>query len=161
MSQIIVGIGEYAVSNKPGDILKTIALGSCVAVICISLKRKAAGILHLSLPDHNINEDLYKSRPGSFADTGIPLLFNEMRKLGCLIPNDLIIKLAGGANVLNQDYNFDIGKKNLLATRKILWEHKLGAIGEDVGGSISRNVTIDVETGKVVISNSLLGKWEI
>ena len=161
MSQIIVGIGDYAVSNTPGDTIKTMALGSCVGIIALSPKYKAVGLLHVSLPDHTINEELYIKRPATFADTGIPLLLESMSKFGCKIPRDIVIKLAGGAEIVSQKYNFDIGKRNILAVKKILWQNRLGAIKEDLGGNISRNVTIEVDTGRVILSNPTLGKWEL
>ncbi len=50
MSDIIIGIGEIAVSNKPGDIIKTYALGSCVAVIMYDKEHKKIAPLYTQTP---------------------------------------------------------------------------------------------------------------
>ena len=56
---------------------------------------------------------------------------------------------------------FNIGKRNVLAIRKMLWRYRLGAIAEDVEGGISRSVTIDLGTGKVTISSPGRGDWKL
>lgn len=152
MSNIIVGVGGLAASNKPGDTLKTIALGSCVGVIALAPLQRAVGLLHVALPESNINSSLASSKPGYFADTGIPLLLQKMGSLGCL-PGQMVVKIAGGANIMDPNLNFNIGKRNLLAVKKMLWRYNLGPIAEDVGDNISRTVTVSVDTGRVFISS--------
>ena len=39
MAMHIVGVGEWAVSKDPADIIKTFALGSCVAAMIFGPKR--------------------------------------------------------------------------------------------------------------------------
>jgi len=48
---LIIGIGEYVVSNKKEDTIKTYALASCVAVIIYSSSKKVSGMVHISLPE--------------------------------------------------------------------------------------------------------------
>lgn len=161
MGVIYVGVGEYAVSNKPGDVIKTMALGSCVGVIFLSPELKTAALLHVALPDSTINKKKSEDLPGMFADTGIEALLKDIRKYGYNGNGNLMIKLAGGAAIMDPNNTFNIGKRNLLAVRKILWKYRLGAIAEDVEGSISRTVTIMLDTGKVVISSPGRGEWEL
>lgn len=160
MGIVVVGVGELNTSNSLQDTIKTYALGSCVGVIITAPRLKAAGLLHVALPDSNINLGMAYQHPGMFADTGIPFLLREMAKYGCG-RNDFIIKLAGGASILDTSQFFEVGKRNLLAVKKILWKYKLGAISEDVGKEISRTVTINVESGKVILSSPGRGDWQI
>lgn len=160
MSVIYVGVGEYAVSKNPGDTIKTMALGSCVGVIFLAPAIKAAGLLHIALPDSSINQKRVEERPGMFADTGIPLILRDLTKLG-YVGGGMIVKLAGGAAIMDPNNTFNIGKRNLLAVKKILWKYKLGAIAEDVEGAISRTVSIELDTGKVLISSPGRGEWEL
>ena len=95
MSVIYVGVGEYAVSKTPGDIIKTMALGSCVGVIILDPIKNAVGLLHVALPDSSINKRRVDERPGMFADTGIPKLLHQMAGLGCNGDSKMIVKLAG------------------------------------------------------------------
>ena len=150
MNQINVGIGEFAVSNNSSDVIKTFALGSCVAVIAYDKICKVAGLLHVALPESKINLNKSKQLPGYFADTGLPILMTEMKKKGANL-RKIWIKLIGGANVIKGNFSFDIGKRNSLAIKKILWRYSLGIIKEEIGGKISRTVDIDVKTGRVSI----------
>jgi chemotaxis protein CheD len=161
MNHIYVGIGEYAVSKNPGHSIKTMALGSCVGVMVIDKKNGGVGLLHVALPDSSINKKRAENKPGSFADTGIPALLKAMRRVGWDGKSRLIVKLAGGASIMDPNNTFNIGKRNILAVKKILWAYKLGAIAEDLAGSISRTVSVEVSTGKVVISSPGRGQWEL
>jgi len=158
---IYVGVGEYATSVTPGEIVKTLALGSCVAVVMLNSKNKSVGLVHIALPESSINKKRAKEKPGMFVDTGIPDLLEEMKKLGYDGSSGLIIKLAGGASIMDPNETFKIGKRNVLAIRKTLWRFRLGTIAEDVGGNISRSVAIDMDTGKVIISSPGRGEWEL
>lgn len=159
MKNIYVGVGEYATSKSPEKVIKTLALGSCVAVVLLDPAHRAVGLLHVALPDSTINKERALERPGMFADTGIARILDEMKKYGYNGKSQMTVKLAGGANVLDPNNTFNIGKRNILAVRKILWQYRLGAIVEDVGGSISRSVAIDISTGKVTISSPGRQDW--
>ncbi len=161
MGYLYVGIGEFAVSRDPSQILKTMALGSCVGVMIQDPKNGGAGLLHVALPDSSINQKRAQDKPGSFADTGIPALLKEMSKVGYDGKSRLIVKLAGGASIMDPNNTFNIGKRNILAVKKILWGYRLGAIAEDVGGAISRSVSVEIQTGRVTISSPGRGQWDL
>ncbi len=162
MSNIIIGIGDLGASKGQDDILKTFALGSCVAVILLDPKQRAAGMVHIALPEAKINPAKAQERPGYFADTGIPALLREMKKLGCQ-PNarGLMVKLAGGAKVMDPNDTFNIGKRNILAAKKALWAFGLGPVAEDVGGNFSRTVAISLATGDVILSSPGRPNWKL
>lgn len=153
MKQTNVGIGELAVSKNPEEKLKTFGLGSCVAVIVLDPKIRSVGLMHVALPESSINPEKAQKQPGYFADTGIPHLLGEMCKLGSNPKGvGLIFKLVGGAQVMDPNQRFNIGKRNVLAIKKILWKHSLAVVAEEVGGNISRTVDVDAGTGRVTIS---------
>jgi len=161
MSTVLVGIGEYAVSNRPGDVVKTMALGSCVAILVYSPKYLVAGMAHVALPDSSIGSDRARNLPAYFADTAVPALFNKFKEFGISKNSDILIKLAGGASIMDPNGTFNIGKRNVLAVRKILWKYRLGARKEDVGKDYSRTVSIAVDTGGVTISSPRKGEWNL
>lgn len=161
MGNLILGVGDYGAINKQGDVIKTFALGSCVAVILLDPKTKTIGMAHVALPDSKISPERVKERPGYFADTGIPVLIERMKSLGVGKARGLIVKLAGGACVMDPNSTFNIGKRNILAIRKCLWKYGMGAVAEDVGGNISRTVSVSVDTGKVVIASLGKDNWSI
>ena len=150
MSTLYAGIGELVVSRDPQVELKTMALGSCVGVIVMDPATRSAGLLHVALPESSINPERARRTPGSFADTGVPALLDAMRKLGWT-GGRLVVKLAGGASILDPNNTFNIGKRNLLAVRKALWEHRLAPLAEETGDTVSRTVVVSLATGKVRI----------
>jgi chemotaxis protein CheD len=163
MKIAVVGIGEMEVSDQAENLLRTFALGSCIGVVMLAPylnKRFVAGLLHVALPDSSINRLLALERPGYFADTGIPILIEKMLAYG-LRDKDLIVKIAGGANIMDPDNRFKIGTKNVLAVKKLLQGYGLQPVVEDVGGSISRTVTVAVNSGRVLVTSPGSGKWEL
>ena len=162
MAKTIVGIGGLAATKIPGNSIRTLALGSCIAIVLLHPRTRTVGMVHIALPDSSTNRKKSEIKPGSFVDTGLPALFKEMEKNGC--DNNIKsfrIKIAGGASVLDPNNVFNIGKNNLVAAKKYLWSYGTGVVSEDTGGNISRNVEVEVDTGKVIISSAGRGSWEI
>ncbi|MBI5544576.1 MAG: chemotaxis protein CheD [Deltaproteobacteria bacterium] len=157
-----VGIGGIGVVRGPEDVLKTMALGSCVAIMLLDPVRRIVGMDHVALPDSSIDPAQARERPGHFADTGLPALLAEMGKAGFVGDGrSLIVKLAGGAAVIEAGASFDIGRRNVLAIKKLLWARRMGAVAEDIGGNISRTVEVSVSEGRVHIHSPGRGSWEI
>jgi len=148
-----VGIGDIIVSSKPGEVVKTFALGSCVAMMMYDTNSKIAGMIHIAHPASKISPEKAATLPGYFADTGIPILIKKMQSKGAK-KSSTWIKLAGGANVVENITVFDIGRQNILQIKKLLWQRGLGAIKEDIGGKISRTVSLEVDTGEIKIQNN-------
>jgi chemotaxis protein CheD len=151
---MVLGIGDYGATSNPEQVIKTLGLGSCVAVICADPAAKIAAMIHVALPDSSASPDRRDEKPGYFADTGIPALFDSLRQVGWNErEGKLTIKLAGGATIMDPNGTFNIGKRNLLAIKKILWNAGFGPIAEDVGGNISRTVAVSAETGAVLVTS--------
>ncbi len=152
-----------AVSGTPGDILKTFALGSCIGVTIVDPQTGATGLLHLVLPDSKTNPERGKSQPAYFADTGILALVQGLEALGAKRSRRWVVKVAGGAKVLANVTSeaLEIGKRNILATKKNLWKVGLAAVGEDVGDTYSRTVTVNVGNPEIMVSNPARGDRKI
>jgi chemotaxis protein CheD len=162
MGQVILGVGDYGASDSQSDAVKTFALGSCVSVILLDPKTRTVGMAHVALPDSSINKVKAVEKPGYFADTAIPALLNEMVKFGCHKKGKgMVVKLCGGANVMDTNDTFQIGKRNALAIKKILWAYGMGAVSEDLGKNFSRTVSISVETGQVTLSSPGRPDWQL
>ena len=151
MSRRDVGIGDLIVTGADDEI-KTYALGSCVALVVWDKIKKTGGMIHIALPEGQINPEKARERPGYFADTGLPVLFNELKKAGAN-RNSCWVKLIGGASILDENNTFDIGRRNALAVKKYLWKIGLALTSEDIGGTISRTVSLVVGTGELVVAN--------
>ena len=162
MRVMTLGVGDLGAAKDPGIVVRTHALGSCVAVLLLDPKTRSVGMVHIALPESKINNVKAQEKPGYFADTGVPALIKEMGRIGCKgNGKGMIVKLVGGAKIMDPNNTFNIGKRNVLAIKKILWSLKMGVVAEDVGGSISRTVTLGVDTGRVVISSSGRNDWSV
>ena len=161
--KLMLGVGCYGATVAEGGTIKTMALGSCIAVMILDRATRCIAMVHVALPDSAVSPDRAKQLPGYFADTGIPVLLKEIQRVAGTIsrPSDLIVKLAGGANVTDPNNTFNIGKRNALAIKKILWQHGMGPIAEDLGGFHSRTVTLYRDTGKIILSCPGKPDWQI
>ncbi len=146
----IVGMGEYVVTDREEDILRTFALASCVAVTVYSPRKKAAGMIHVVLPSP-LNSNDERDRPGYFARTGIPLLISRMcRDYGCR-KEELRIQLYGGADSVTIHDVYKVGKKNIDAVTSTLQEMGLPVTKADLRGNESRSLMMEVKTGSVEV----------
>jgi chemotaxis protein CheD len=162
MGLIVLGVGDYGATGNQEDTVKTYALGSCVGVMMLDTKAQVAGMIHVALPDSSINLKKAKENPGYFADTGIPKLMEELKKCGSRDNGrGLVVKMAGGANILDPNDTFSIGKRNVLAVKKILWGLGMGVVAEDIGGNFSRTVSLELTSGTVAINSPGRGTWII
>lgn len=148
MTPRVISIGDCCVSADTEDKLVTHALGSCIAILIHDPVAKIAGLLHFMLPESSLDPEKAGKRPFIFADTGIPRLFQDAYQLGAVKPR-LTVVAAGGAQMLDANGTFNIGKRNHLAMRKIFWKAGVIVHREEVGGTISRTVSIEVETGRI------------
>lgn len=156
----VVGVADMAISNKPEEILITYSLGSCIAVVIYDPHVKTGGMLHYMLPESSMDAEKARKNPSMFADSGISMLFRQSYQLGTKKEN-LIVKAVGGAQILDENGVFNIGKRNYLAMRKIFWRNNVMVAAEHVGGSVNRTVRLEMSTGRVFVKVSGLGEIEL
>ncbi len=147
-TKIVVGVGEVGVSNNPGALLTTYALGSCLGVTIFDPVTRTGGLLHTMLPDSSINLTKARQQPGMFMDTGLPALFRAAYGLKA-DKHRVQICVAGGAQVMDQGAVFNIGQRNYAAFAAIIREHGLKLQAEHVGGLVSRTMTLNLANGEV------------
>lgn len=148
MRSLVVGISDCKISWDSEDLLITYALGSCIAVILYDPVVKVGGMLHYMLPDSTIDRNKAQQNPFMFADTGIARLIEAVRARGAQ-PGRMVVRLAGGAQVMDTQGTFQIGKRNYLAARKILWKAGVLIASEAVGGEVSRTTRLEISTGRM------------
>ena len=148
-----VGISEIKVSDQPEDILITYSLGSCIGVTMHDPVAGVGGMIHYMLPTSKNSPEKAKERPGMFADTGVPLLVKTLYKSGATKSN-LIVKVAGGAQLMDPNKIFNIGERNFLILRKLLWKNNVLIKAKDVGGMISRTMRLEISSGQVTVKTS-------
>jgi chemotaxis protein CheD len=147
--RVVIGIGEHAIAGAESQIV-THALGSCVAVCLWDPETKVGAMLHFLLPESRVNPERAKKQPGTFADTGIPLLIQQATERG-LNKKRCRAHLFGGAAVGVQG-GLDVGKRNSLAARRLLWQHGIFISSETLGGTEPRTVNFSVADGHFQVS---------
>ncbi|HVP11501.1 MAG TPA: chemotaxis protein CheD [Phycisphaerae bacterium] len=146
----VVDIADFKVSANPADLLVTYSLGSCIGVTVWDTEARVGGMIHFMLPESNLSPAKAKTNPAMFADTGVPMLFRAAYELGA-VKKRMIVKVAGGSQLLDDKGTFNIGKRNYVMLRKIFWKNGILIEAEDVGGSISRTMRLEVGSGRVTL----------
>jgi len=153
MNELIVGISDLKVSKNPLDVLVTYALGSCIAIAVYDPKVKVGGLLHFMLPDSALDANKAKAMPAMFADTGITSLFKSCYAVGAE-KKRMIVKVAGGASILDDTNYFRIGQKNITAMRKIFWRNNVLIDAEDTGDNFNRTIRLELASGRCILKSS-------
>ncbi len=150
-----VGVADMKVSAKKEDLIITHALGSCLGVTVHDPVACVGGLLHVMLPLSTIDPAKAGRNPFMFVDTGFPRLLIECFKDGAQ-KKRLEVRVAGGANshLREEDDFFQIGKRNLIILRKLLWKNGILLKTYDVGGTHSRTMSLEISTGKVTIKSN-------
>jgi chemotaxis protein CheD len=154
----IVQVGDMKV-GKEGDMIVTHALGSCLGLMVYDSEARVGGLLHAMLPLSKINPEKAKANPFMFVDTGVPFLFKALYKMGGE-KKRMTVKAAGCGSPMGDSEIFKIGQRNYTVLKKILWKNKVLLSADDVGGTHSRTVHLDVRTGQTVIKNGQR-EWEL
>ncbi len=156
----IVGVADMKVSNNPGESIVTYSLGSCIGLVIYDPAVKVGGMLHYMLPDSSIDRQKAAARPYMFADSGIPRLFKTAYQLGAA-KQRMRVYVAGGAEILDQQGFFNIGKRNYMALKKMFFKNKVMITSQDVGGNVNRTVRIEIATGDIYVKTSGSGEVKI
>jgi chemotaxis protein CheD len=119
-------------------------------------------MVHIMLPDSRESKNIPK--PGKFADTAVPLLLDELSKLG-VNKGQLRAKMAGGAQMFampgKDSAIFAVGARNIEATMKMLSVEGIRLIASDTGGSKGRSVEFDSDTMKFIVKTLGSGTKEL
>ena len=143
---INVGVARIEISSNPA-VLRTI-LGSCVGVCIYDRMKKVGGLAHILLP--NWVKDGVKEK---YADTAIPMLVNQLLKMGCT-REFMSAKIAGGASMFRFQANLtlgQIGERNVEKVHQLLRELRIDVVFEHTRGSFGRSFEFDVATGFIKV----------
>jgi chemotaxis protein CheD len=151
MEPIRVRLADYAVAS--GDaVISTLGLGSCIAIAVYDAQARVGGLAHVLLPSESMSRD--RSNRAKFPATAVPLLLDEMRRLGAEGP--FTGKLAGGASMFGALLpvgGMNMGQRNIEAARRALIDAQIAIVGQDVGGDYGRSVFLHVSDGRLVIKS--------
>ena len=153
VGDVVVGMADLRLSADPAERLVTYALGSCLGITLWDPVARVGGMLHVMLPLSSIDAEKAAHNPAMFVDTGVPALFRRSYELGAR-KERLVVRVAGGAHsgATEDDDPFQIGKRNFLTLRKLLWKNNVLVHAHDVGGwQTSRTMRLDLASGEVTV----------
>jgi chemotaxis protein CheD len=138
-TSLYIPVGEFRVVRENDIELWTVA-ASCVALVLIDTVHHVTGMLHVVLPGRRsvLRDD---DRNAFFADSGAPLLVNEMKKAGS-DPHCLSAILVGGGSMFQWQEGVDIGRENVAALKAYLVAQGIPVIREETGGADGRRVSV-------------------
>lgn len=157
MSKIIkVGMADLNTAKAP-DVLQTCGLGSCVGICLWDPILKLGGMAHIMLPSSSINTG---GTAAKFADTAIPVLITQMKRLGA-DTSRLVAKIAGGSQMFSFSNSSDImkiGERNTEAVKQGLKKEGIRLLASDTGGSYGRTIEFSAENGNLFIRTVNVGE---
>ena len=155
--RVVIDISDAKVSSDPDDVLTTYSLGSCIGVALFDPVAHVGGMLHYQLPTSTLDKPKAEQTPFMFADTGMAILLKKLMAMGAG-KKRMQVKIAGGASMSAGPKGFDIGKRNYLSIRKVLWQHGMFIDTEDIGGQSPRNLYLSMTDGSVTVRSVGLEK---
>ena len=157
-----VAMGDVAVA-KATERLQCVGLGSCLAILAYDPAgdggRGLAAVAHAILP-RPFSPDTH-SAPAKYSSDAVRNLGAALVERGAEIEN-VRIALVGGAQLLGGEGAAtqglpQLGERNIEEARLNVRAFGFALMGEDVGGTVGRNVILDAATGEVIVRTTLGG----
>ena len=149
--EVRVRVADYSVRKGP-HVLATIGLGSCVAIALYDREAKVGGLAHILLPSPSMSRET--SNPAKFPQTIVPLMLEEMRRLGSQPMARISAKIVGGASMFGQlvsGNGINVGERNVAATREVLAGAGIPLLADDTGLDYGRSVYFFLDDGRVEV----------
>jgi len=150
---VTVPMGRSAVASATEQ-LRTIGLGSCVAIIIFAPAQHLAALAHCMLPSPNG----WGGDAAKYVDTAVPALLKALHRAGARAPFTAV--LVGGASMfpgLETGFVRDIAGDNLRSARAALHAANVPVHAEDVGGHVGRSVRVDSRRQRVTVHTIAAG----
>ena len=150
-NEVRVKVADYAV-RKGSHVIATIGLGSCVAIALYDRDARVGGLAHILLPNRAMSRET--GNPAKFPETIVPIMLDEMRKLGSASTARISAKIIGGASMFGQlvsGTGINVGERNVTATREVLATVGIPLLAEDTGLDYGRSVYFFLDDGRVEV----------
>lgn len=142
MQEIRVGIGEVKIAQG-NVLLSAYGVGSCVVIVLFDPAIKVCGLAHCLLPEGDKTSTKYPRG-------AIEELLRRMTGRGA-VQEGIVAKIIGGATMFEGFARHQIGKRNVLETRKECDRANIPIIAEDVFGNWGRTIFCNAQTGEVTV----------
>lgn len=142
-----VNTGDVKIASNEG-ILRSSALGSCVAIVAFDPVKRIGGMAHIMVSGKSPNED--DDAPTRYSMNGIDALLSGMIQEGSE-KDSIKTCIIGGGNVLRRK-NDTIAEDNIGSVIDILIERNLPIMARSIGGFERRSVLFDIKNASLMIS---------
>ncbi len=146
---LFVSVAEMRHTKAPNAVISTLGLGSCLGITCYDPFRKVGGLLHAMLPDSTKHQS-DQSLPAMYIDLGLPSMIEAVVHLGADL-RQLEFKIFGGAQILQSNEYFSIGRQNVEMMSQLVERYRLRVRVWDVGGQSNRSIELYLEDGRVLL----------
>jgi len=154
-----VNFSEMKISSNPAETLVAFSIGSGIGVTAFDPVSGFGGIFNFMLPDSTQATGVNPGKvPLMFADTGVPFFVKALFEQGAHLDR-LKVVIAGGAHIMDQTGMFNIGAKNYTALKSGLAIYDLEINHEDIGGTSSRTLSLEIGSGSSCIK--IFGQAEV
>jgi len=143
-----VEISSGAIGVASRGRLRASAIGSCVGVVLFEPVVGVSGLAHVMLPGRA--PSIRQTEQAKYAESGVQKLLDAMIAAGAR-PCRLVACMAGGGNVLEREDDTLCGA-NIASVRRTLDRLEIVRVAEDVGGTLRRSLTVDVDAGRVLLT---------
>jgi chemotaxis protein CheD len=148
--ELVVRVADLRI-GVADDVLITVGLGSCVAIVLYDAEARVGGLAHILLPSPALSR--MNGNPAKFPQSAVPRLIELMIADGAR-RGRITGRLAGGASMfasLAPPGTIQMGERNLVAARQALNAHGVPLVGEAVGGDFGRTVRLLVGDGRMEV----------
>lgn len=149
--EVLVKVADLR-TGMADDVLVTVGLGSCVAILLYDAEARVGGLAHVLLPSPSLAR--LDANPAKFPQSAVPRLLQLMTGDGARTER-ITARLAGGASMfaaLAPPGTVQMGERNLVAARQALQSNNVPLVAEAVGGDFGRTVRLRVRDGRVDVS---------
>ncbi len=144
-NNIDVQIGEVK-TCQGNTILRSRAIGSCIAVAACDRPQKIGSLAHIMLPGR-APEKKDSEQKTRYMTNAIEAIIEQMTSLGAKV-SDIQVFLVGGGNVLERDDDI-ICHSNIESAKELLKKNGLKLTAHATGGVLRRTISFDVGRGIV------------
>jgi chemotaxis protein CheD len=146
----IVGSGQFAVSTDPDDMLITYGIAGSLGITAYDRLARVGGLVHALTPVTAMHAEEAQRWPARFVESGVVRMLEAIYARGAR-KDRLEIRAAGGARTGDSEW-FAIGRRNVVALKKVLWQTGMLIRTHDVGGSVTRTLSLCIEDGRVEVA---------
>jgi len=145
-SIIDVNTGEVNMSSQK-DMLRSLAIGSCVVVAAYDPRNRIGGMAHVMLPGSAPTKEVQKTK---YATNAVSQMLDLMAGAGSS-EEDIEVCLVGAGNVLKKADD-TICRENSRSIIEFLGGRNIPIRASVLGGTKRKGVFLDVESGRVTYS---------